>query len=76
MVYIISTLIKKALMTENFHDLDFTHNDDLWKFLMLEPKDYSQQAIKDPMTNAIMDKVSFKHGGEEFDKRYPLGIPT
>ena len=23
-----------------------------------------------------MDKISFEHGGEKFDKLYPLGIPT
>lgn len=23
-----------------------------------------------------MEKIEFKHGGEEFDSRYPKGIPT
>ncbi len=43
---------------------------------MLEPKDYSREAIHNPKTKAIMDKITFDHGGKEFDKRYPLGIPT
>jgi len=43
---------------------------------MLEPNDYSQKAITNKRTQAIMDKVAFEHGGPEFDKRYPLGIPT
>ncbi|RMH26277.1 MAG: hypothetical protein D6693_07430 [Planctomycetota bacterium] len=47
-----------------------------WKALMLEPADYSKDAIADPRTRAIMDKIEFRHGGPEYDRRYPDGIPT
>lgn len=76
MVYILATLLRKALETEGFHDKDFKSDDCIWKHLMLEPKDYSLNAINNPRTKALMDKITFEHGGEEFDKRYPLGIPT
>jgi len=43
---------------------------------MLEPKDYSYEAIRDPITRALMDKITFEHGGKEYDEKYPDGIPT
>ena len=71
-----ATLLRKAQETDGFHDMNFKSDDDIWKLLMLEPKDYSQKAILNSKTKALMDKITFDHGGEEFDKRYPLGIPT
>ena len=56
--------------------MEFKSDDDIWKLLMLEPKDYSLDAIHNSKTKTMMDKITFDHGGEEFDKRYPLGIPT
>ena len=73
---IVATLIRKAQGLENFHEMKFNSDDDIWKLLMLEPQDYSQKAIHNPKTKALMEKITFDHGGEEFDKRYPLGIPT
>jgi 2-methylcitrate dehydratase len=43
---------------------------------MLLPHDFSHDAIYHPVTRALMEKMTFKHGGEEYDKRYPDGIPT
>lgn len=43
---------------------------------MLEPIDYGYDAVFNPKTRAIMDKIQFAHGGEEYDRRYPDGIPT
>jgi len=43
---------------------------------MLEPKDYGYDAIKDPFTRKLMDKIAFEHGGKEYDEKYPDGIPT
>lgn len=43
---------------------------------MLEPKDYGYEALNNPITRKIMEKISFEHGGPEYDKRYPDGIPT
>jgi 2-methylcitrate dehydratase len=66
MVYIIGTLVRKAL--EN------GRSD--WKELMLMPEDYDDEAIFNPLTRSIMDKIGFEHGGAEYDRRYPDGIPT
>jgi len=43
---------------------------------MLAPKDYGYDAIKDPFTRKLMDKINFEHGGKEYDDKYPDGIPT
>jgi len=64
------------LETKNFKNLKITSLDDLWKLLMLEPKDYSQSAINNKVTRALMSKIDFVHGGPEYDKNYPDGIPT
>ena len=44
--------------------------------LMLVPDDYSDAAIADPLTRQIMAKTDFRHGGPEYDAKYPDGIPT
>ncbi|MCA9274296.1 MAG: MmgE/PrpD family protein [Phycisphaerales bacterium] len=66
MVYIVSTLLRKALTLQKVG----------WKELMLEPADYSDSAIYDSRTRALMEKIEFAHGGEEYDSKYPDGIPT
>lgn len=43
---------------------------------MLSPYDFSKEAIFDPLTRALMQKIEFKHGGPTFDALYPDGIPT
>jgi len=43
---------------------------------MLTPDDYSHRALFDKDTRALMSKISFAHGGKEYDDRYPDGIPT
>ncbi len=40
------------------------------------PDDYNEQAIFDHQTRALMEKVTFEHGGPEYDAKYPDGIPT
>jgi 2-methylcitrate dehydratase len=50
--------------------------EDLWKVLMLMPSDYSDQAIDNSVTKKIIEKIEFVHGGEEYDSKYPEGIPT
>ena len=50
--------------------------DDLWKYLMLLPKDYSQAALFNPVTRKLMETIEFHHGGKEYDDLYPKGIPT
>merc|ERR1719377_25984 len=43
---------------------------------MLAPKDYGAEALYDPITRQLMQKVTFTHGGPEYDAKYPDGIPT
>lgn len=66
MVYIVSTLIRKALESKKVN----------WKDLILTPYDYDRASIHNPVTRALMDKITFEHGGDEYDSRYPDGIPT
>ncbi|HRI43102.1 MAG TPA: MmgE/PrpD family protein [Fimbriimonadaceae bacterium] len=79
MVYIVATLLRKALRSrmEGSFALDSSpSHDGVWKRLMLAPEDYSQAAIFDPETRAIMERIRFEHGGPEYDAKYPDGIPT
>lgn len=76
MVYITSTLLRKAIEIGPSL-LDSVRNlDDLWKKLMLEPKDYNQKAIHNPVTRELMSKTHVEYGGPEYDAKYPEGIPT
>lgn len=72
MVYIVATLLRKAVEL----GVEGATTDDLWQKLMLSPYDYSPDAINNPATRAIMTQIEFEHGGEEYDTRYPDGIPT
>ncbi len=47
-----------------------------WQGLMLLPEDYTPQALEDPLTRQLMQRVQVVHGGAELDARYPEGIPT
>lgn len=78
MVYIVSTILRKAYQTTNIGNTlnSLTKLDDLWKLLMLEPKDYSYKAINNPSTRKLMEKCTFEHGGKAYDEKYPEGIPT
>ncbi len=66
MVYIVATLLRKAIETKRTN----------WKNLMLLPADYDQAALFHPLTRQLMEKIEFRHGGPEFDEKYPDGIPT
>ncbi|MCC5822570.1 MAG: MmgE/PrpD family protein [Planctomycetes bacterium] len=66
MVYIVATLLRKALESKKSG----------WTELMLEPDDYHADAINNPLTRKLMDKIEFAHGGDEYDRNYPDGIPT
>merc|ERR1712151_634461 len=50
--------------------------DAAWMELMLSPYDHGYDALYDKDTRAIMDKITFSHGGPEYDAKYPDGIPT
>jgi 2-methylcitrate dehydratase len=66
MVYIIATLLRKALTLHRAG----------WRELMLVPDDYDERSLFDPLTREIMARIEFRHGGREYDDRYPDGIPT
>ena len=62
---------------EKYEHIKESHSlDELWKSLMLTPKDYGKDAIIDEKTRKIMEKITFEHGGKEYDEKYPEGIPT
>merc|ERR1719163_1003304 len=50
--------------------------DEAWMKLMLSPYDYGKDALFDAETRALMQKITFEHGGAEYDAKYPDGIPT
>jgi 2-methylcitrate dehydratase len=79
MAYIVATLLRKALEYKIArHELPAggKANDGVWKLLMLEPGDYSKDAIFNQRTRKLMQKIHFEHGGPEYDAKYPDGIPT
>jgi len=77
MVYIIGSVLNKAfsLGPEVIAGCG-SDNDAVWKKLMLLPEDYGKDALYNPHTRAIFDKIEFVHGGKEYDDKYPEGIPT
>jgi len=75
MVYIISTLLRKAYETPDLF-ANVNNTDDLWKKLILLPEDYNPTAIASETTKKLINKIQFEHGGPEYDKNYPKGIPT
>lgn len=66
MVYIVATLLRKAFELRSAD----------WSRLMLLPEDYDDAALVHPLTRALMARIDFRHGGAEYDRRYPDGIPT
>lgn len=66
MVYIIATLLRKA----------FESRQGGWKPLMLMPADYDDTSLFHPLTRRLMERIEFRHGGPEYDAKYPDGIPT
>ena len=66
MVYIIATLLRKALETKRAG----------WRELMLMPADYDDLSLFHPLTRRLMERTEFRHGGREYDEKYPDGIPT
>jgi 2-methylcitrate dehydratase len=71
MVYIVATLLRKAVGKAG--DTDAIS---LWNELMLMPADYDDAALFHPLTRDLMQRIEFRHGGAEYDAKYPDGIPT
>ncbi len=72
MLYLVCTMLRKALELRTARK-NFTPS---WKDLMLLPHDFGPQALRDPLTRELMGKMSFEHGGADYDAKYPDGIPT
>jgi 2-methylcitrate dehydratase len=47
-----------------------------WESLMLLPDDYADACIGDPAIASLIDRIVIEHGGPEYDRLYPEGIPT
>merc|ERR1712127_1182742 len=50
--------------------------DAAWKEYMLSPYDYGADTLYDAETRTLMSKITFEHGGADYDAKYPDGIPT
>merc|ERR1711937_601586 len=72
MAFIVSRVLKRAFDQGSVP----AQMDEVWKELMLSPYDYGKDALYDPDTRELMTKISFSHGGPEYDAKYPEGIPT
>lgn len=68
--------MRKAFSKYGHGDQFSTDPEELWKHLMLLPKDYTSNAIFNETTRRIMELIQFEHGGKEFDEQYPKGLPT
>jgi len=78
MLYLVCTMLRKALEL-GAKDRPGTAKGAGplgWKELMLGPHDFEKRAIFHPVTRALMEKMTFEHGGAEYDAKYPDGIPT
>jgi 2-methylcitrate dehydratase len=75
MVYIVGTLVRKAAEGEG-RKSEVRSQKALWEELMLRPEDYEEAAINHPVTRGLMERIDFRHGGAEYDAKYPDGIPT
>lgn len=75
MVFIISALLKKAIDDADLYG-SVENFDQMWKKLMLFPFDYGKDLIFNEEIRGLMEKISFAHGGQDYDEKYPDGIPT
>jgi 2-methylcitrate dehydratase len=76
MVYIVATLLKKAFAARQSTGARRQERPDDWAELMLVPEDYSEAALLHPVTRDLMRRIEFRHGGADYDAKYPDGIPT
>lgn len=76
MLYLVCTKLRKALELHAQHGEKQLGHRLGFKDLMLTPHDFDHHAINHPVTRALMAKMSFEHGGADYDAKYPDGIPT
>jgi len=72
MAFIVSRILKKAFDKGSMPN----KMDDAWMDLMLSPYDYGKDALYEADTRKLMGKITFSHGGPDYDAKYPEGIPT
>jgi len=72
MAFIVSRMLMKAFKKGSVG----ASMDGTWMDLMLSPYDYGKDALYDAETRALMQKITFEHGGPDYDSKYPDGIPT
>jgi len=72
MAFIVSRILKKAFDKGSMPN----KMDDAWMDLMLSPYDYGVDALYEADTRKLMSKITFSHGGPDYDAKYPEGIPT
>jgi 2-methylcitrate dehydratase len=74
MLYIVATLLRKAFESRQTG----WDGKDGWRRLMLAPADYAEDnsALFHPLTRKLMQRIDFRHGGADYDRKYPDGIPT
>jgi 2-methylcitrate dehydratase len=65
MVFILATVLKKAAMASP-----------TWETSVPMPDDYAPAALSDPAIQGLIRKIEFRHGGADYDRNYPDGIPT
>lgn len=64
--YIVATVLRKAFETQQTG----------WQNLMLLPHDYDDRSLFHPLTRSLMARLEVRHGGSDYDTRYPDGVPT
>lgn len=64
--YIVATVLRKALESKRAG----------WEELMLMPADYDEASLRNPLTRRLIERITLRHGGHDYDVRYPDGIPT
>jgi 2-methylcitrate dehydratase len=76
MLYLVCTKLRKAIELHTARGERQVGHRLGWKELMLGPHDFDKHAIFHPVTRRLMEKMTFEHGGPDYDARYPDGIPT
>jgi 2-methylcitrate dehydratase len=73
MFYIMATLLRKAY---EYDCPDWREPQQCWRDLMLLPEDYSEESLHSPLSQTLIDRMVLVHGGADYDRLYPEGIPT
>ncbi len=78
MLYLVCTMLRKAIELQHGPAVGGGRPRRTlgWKELMLGPHDFDRRALAHPLTRELMEKMEFRHGGPEYDAKYPDGIPT